>query len=97
MRLRQFVPLLFISWLMLSLLMTPVSTAAGLVLALTLGIYAFANIFASLITVRQQGWRMRPALPLCFATIHFAFGLGFLAGLAGFRNRWGDRESRGPR
>ncbi len=97
MRMRQFVPLLFISCLMLSMLMTPLSTAAGLVFALTLGIYALANICASLITVRKQGWRLRLALPLCFATIHFAFGLGFLAGLAGFRKRWGDRETREPR
>ncbi len=94
MRLRQFVPALFVATLVLSLLITPLSLMAGWVFALTLGSYALANIGASVLTARKQDWRLLLALPLCFATLHLAFGFGFLAGLVRFWNRWRDRESR---
>ncbi|HKQ79245.1 MAG TPA: glycosyltransferase family 2 protein [Blastocatellia bacterium] len=94
MRLRQLVPALFLAVLLLSLLMAPLSIMGIVVFALTLGSYALANIVASVLTARKRAWRMLLALPLCFATLHFAFGFGFLVGLVRFWNRWGDRESR---
>jgi hypothetical protein len=33
-------------------------------------------------------------LPVIFATLHFAYGFGFLKGLIKFRNRWGDQQTR---
>jgi glycosyltransferase involved in cell wall biosynthesis len=94
MRLRQFIPALFLVVLLLSFLMAPLSGIAMAVFALTLSSYTLANIGASVLTARNQDRRLLLSLPLCFATIHFAFGLGFLAGLVRFWNRWGDRESR---
>jgi len=94
MRLRQFAPALFLAVLLLSLLMAPLSIMGIVAFALTLGSYALANIGASALTARKRDWRMLLALPLCFATLHFAFGFGFLVGLVRFWNRWGDRESR---
>ncbi|MFZ5919793.1 MAG: glycosyltransferase family 2 protein [Chloroflexota bacterium] len=36
-------------------------------------------------------------LPLVFSILHLSYGLGFLAGLVKFRNRWKDREGKVPR
>ena len=55
------------------------------------GPYALANLLASLWTARRD-WLTLPALPLAFATIHLAYGLGFLWGLWRWRNAW--REAR---
>jgi glycosyltransferase involved in cell wall biosynthesis len=49
--------------------------------ALTAGCYLLANFVASTIGARRGGWRYGPVLPLIFATIHFAWGLGFWVGL----------------
>jgi glycosyltransferase involved in cell wall biosynthesis len=46
------------------------------------GCYLLANLVASTIEARRGGWRYWPVLPLIFATIHFAWGLGFWFGLA---------------
>jgi glycosyltransferase involved in cell wall biosynthesis len=48
--------------------------------------YTVANSVASLVTVtqdlrRSQGLDALPYLPLAFATLHFAYGFGFLAGI----------------
>jgi glycosyltransferase involved in cell wall biosynthesis len=94
MRPRQFVPPLFIAVLLLSLLMTPFSVIAWWIFGLSLGSYITANIGISLLTARRGAWNLLLALPLCFATIHFAWGIGFLVGLLRFWNRWTDREGR---
>ncbi len=94
MRLRQFVPPLFIAVLLFSLLMTPFSVMARWVFGLTLGSYIIANMGISVLTARRGGWNLLLPLPLCFATIHFAWGIGFLVGLVRFWNRWRDREGR---
>jgi hypothetical protein len=64
------------------------------VFALTLSSYALAIIGASVLTARKQNWWALLALPLCFTTLHFAFGFGFIVGLVRFWNRWGDRVGR---
>lgn len=46
------------------------------------GCYLLANLVASTIGARRAGWRYWPVLPFIFATIHFAWGLGFWFGLA---------------
>jgi glycosyltransferase involved in cell wall biosynthesis len=43
--------------------------------------YASAIFLASAMTARRHGWPTLPYLPLTFATYHFSYGLGFLAGL----------------
>lgn len=46
------------------------------------GFYLLANFVASTIGAKRGGWRYGPVLPLIFAIIHFAWGLGFWVGLA---------------
>lgn len=65
----------------ISLLLTPVAVAAlGMLGIAHLVLYAVANLAASAVTASRAGWRLFPALPLVFLTIHLAWGGGFLAG-----------------
>ncbi|HKQ79244.1 MAG TPA: glycosyltransferase family 2 protein [Blastocatellia bacterium] len=91
MRLRQFVPPLFIAGLLLSILLTPFSVKALWLFGLTLSAYTAANAGFSVLTARRGNWNLLFRLPLCFAMIHFAWGIGFIVGLVRFWNRWGDR------
>jgi hypothetical protein len=68
----------FFGSLGLSLLWPP----ARWLFALVGGCYLLANLAASTIAARRGGWRYLPLLPVVFAAIHFAWGLGFLAGMA---------------
>ncbi len=56
------------------------------------GPYSVANVLNSLWTARRD-LRTFPILPIAFATIHFAYGLGFLSGLRRWRQGW--RRGRG--
>ena len=88
MRLRQFAPPVYVLVMLGSL-------AAGLVgpwgwwpaVGLS-GAYLLANVVASIHVARRAGWRVLPRLPLTYVAIHWAYGAGFLAGLASFWNRW---------
>ena len=91
MRVRQFIPSLFVAALFLSLLLIPLSIAAGWMFALVAGSYVLANLGACMAAVKGH-WRLLPLLPVVFATLHLAYGLGFLSGLVGFWNRWESRE-----
>ncbi len=46
--------------------------------------YAAASFAASVLAAQRHGWATLPYLPLVFATYHFSYGLGFLAGLVRF-------------
>ncbi len=48
-------------------------------------LYALAALGGSVLTARRRGWEYLPLLPIVFATIHLAWGTGFLCGLL----RWG--------
>jgi succinoglycan biosynthesis protein ExoA len=50
-------------------------------LILIVGCYLLANLVASTIIAGRNGWRYWPILPLIFASIHIAWGVGFWAGL----------------
>jgi glycosyltransferase involved in cell wall biosynthesis len=80
-RLRQLVPAAFV----LALLASSAAAAFGGLLLLPLialvGAYALASLTASVITARANGWRQLLRLPLAFACMHLAYGLGFLVGL----------------
>ena len=93
MRARHFVPGLFVLVLLMALMVSPWSLWPLLVVG---GVYLFATAAASLVVARETGWRSLLVLPLVFATIHFGYGSGFLAGLVRFAGRWGDREGQVP-
>ena len=48
------------------------------------GLYFGASIVASVLTPCPNGAQVRPVLPLVYATYHFSYGLGFLAGAVYF-------------
>jgi hypothetical protein len=94
MRLRQFVPPIFVAVVLVSLLIAPFSAIAAWVLGLTLASYAAANLGISVMSAGRGDWSLLLPLPVSFGALHFAYGLGFLVGLVRFSNRWGDRKSR---
>jgi len=57
-----------------------------------LALYFLASGTASVGVARRGGWRMLPLLSIAFATLHLAYGSGFLVGLAKFWNRWSPRS-----
>lgn len=94
MRPRQFVPPLFVSVLLLSLLTVPWLAVGRWMFCLVAACYTIANLGASVLTARKGNWRLLPLLPVTFFILHFAYGFGFLMGLARFWNRWRDRALR---
>ena len=93
MRLRQFVPPLFAATLLASALLAILSTPGVWMAGFVLASYALTNISASVLTARRVNWRLSALLSICFATLHLAYGFGFLFGLVRFWNRWGDSET----
>jgi cellulose synthase/poly-beta-1,6-N-acetylglucosamine synthase-like glycosyltransferase len=93
MRLRHFIPSVFVASIFGSVLLAPFLDLALILFLLISGCYVSANLFASIITSFKKGWNYLPLLPITFATLHFSYGLGFLVGLVRFFNRWEDRSS----
>ena len=96
MSIRQFVPPAFVSALLLSVLLSILAPWGRWLLALVGLSYLAANLLASFLTAARRNWRHLPLLPLTFAILHLSYGLGFLAGLFKFWNRWGDKHGRVP-
>ncbi len=65
-----------------------------LVLGATLVAYAGLSFAASVSAARKTEWQLFPLLPIALTIIHFAYGSGFLVGLARFWNRWRDHGTR---
>lgn len=80
-RLRQLAP----ACLVLGIFGTAIAAAFGglmlLPLAVLAGIYVGVSVGFSLGLAWQHGWQHALRLPITFATMHFAYGLGFLGGL----------------
>jgi len=96
MQVRQFVPPTFIAALLCSVLLVPVTRLGLLLLALIAGSYVVASLAFSIQTAARQGWQHLFLLPVVYAILHVSYGLGFLAGLVRFWNRWGDHRGRVP-
>lgn len=88
MSLRQFVPPLFITLLLIPVLATLFVPPALLLSIAVLCAYVVANVLASLLTARGKAKEHLIALPVVFAVLHFSYGLGFLVGLVRFWNCW---------
>ncbi len=96
MRPRQFAPPLFVFSLLAATfigLFYPAAFGLGLFIG---GAYLLANLTASLITAARRGVQYLGLLPLVYLVLHLSYGLGFLAGLLKFWNRWGDKQGRVP-
>ncbi|MCP3958339.1 MAG: glycosyltransferase family 2 protein [bacterium] len=93
MKARQFVPAAFVLTLLTLLVPIPAVRLVGLLAAAA---YVLASVLAAVTERRRTGWRDVPLLILAFAAMHVGYGVGFLAGLARFAHRWGDRQGRVP-
>ncbi|HEX7579540.1 MAG TPA: glycosyltransferase family 2 protein, partial [Thermoanaerobaculia bacterium] len=96
MRLRQFVPPVFVACLLAGAFAAPFAPWArhGL---LGVGVaYAVANLVASFFSGRVGPFPEVLLLPIVFATLHVSYGVGFLTGLVRFRNRWSETTIGSP-
>lgn len=88
MSLRQFIPPAFIASLAVLILLSLLLPAARVLLAIEMGLYVIANLAASFLTAKKDGWRYLAYLPVTYAILHVSYGAGFLKGMAKFANRW---------
>ena len=96
MKMRQFVPAVFVGALICALAATPWGTPGFVALLAIAGSYAAANVCAALLTARRGRLTDTPLLILAFGALHLSYGLGFLVGLVKFRDRWGSRPAPQP-
>ena len=80
-RLRQLVPSAFVLALLASAIVAFFGGLLVLPLAVLGGAYVTASLATSFVVAQRSGWRHVLRLPLAFACMHFAYGLGFFAGL----------------
>lgn len=83
---RHLVPALFVLGLLGSVVLAVLTGQWLWLLSCSLP-YALANLLASILTARRN-WRVLPLLPIIFATLHLAYGTGFLRGVWHWRGTW---------
>jgi succinoglycan biosynthesis protein ExoA len=89
MRARHFVPGLFVVALLSSAVAVPFLHSAATVFVSLFCLYAISNVLASVAVTHNAGrYDVFPSVPLVFMTLHFAYGIGFLAGVFRFGNRF---------
>jgi glycosyltransferase involved in cell wall biosynthesis len=91
---RQFAPPLLAAFLGAALLALPFSSLSRVLLAAVLAAYAAAGVLASVRSAKGEDRGLRPLVCAAFATLHLAYGSGFLAGLVRFAGRWRFRTVR---
>lgn len=77
---RQLVPVAFVVALATSTALAPFSQYGRAALLATIASYALASLAASF-AASKDDWSLTLFLPLAFATIHVAYGAGFLGGI----------------
>lgn len=87
MSIRQFVPLLFVSSILILSVISLFLAASLWILGAVIGIYLAANLVASFVAVGSNISSV-PSLMWSFCILHVSYGLGSLVGLIAFRNRW---------
>jgi hypothetical protein len=60
-----------------------------------LAFYVLVNLAVSVAIAARAGWRHLARLPLAFATLHLAYGLGFWAGVLRFGPPWRRAKRNG--
>lgn len=83
---RQLVPGLFVLSILGSFLLSLITRQKRWVTAVATP-YLIANLSATTYTVRGR-WHIAPVMPLAFAVLHIAYGLGFLHGLWHWRHHF---------
>ncbi len=83
-RFRHLIPALFVACLVISALLTLFSRLFALLFAFIVGSYLSLSFLFSLRIAARKGWKYLPVLPVAFACLHVAYGIGFLTGLVRF-------------
>ena len=78
---RHFVPLAFISFLLVGVIVGAAFPSGWIMLAAILGSYIAASLLSTIAASACHGWRFFIPLPVVFATLHFSYGAGSLMGL----------------
>lgn len=98
MRLRQFVPPLFVAALVIGALLAMFSQVAayllGAVMTMYLVLNGAASVHAAVKAGPHTGRRRFVILPIVYLVLHISYGLGFLVGNVRFWNRWGDKRTQ---
>ena len=94
---RHFAPGCFLLTLAVLCISATISSTALFGLIIAVLAYLLLCVSCSAWAAIETGWRHAALLPFIFATLHVSYGLGFLAGLWAFRNRWRDRDGKAPR
>jgi cellulose synthase/poly-beta-1,6-N-acetylglucosamine synthase-like glycosyltransferase len=83
-RLRHFIPSLFVLALVASALLALIQPVFALLLALVAATYLVASLAISLRIASRHGRRFLPLVMLAFACLHLSYGTGFLLGVPSF-------------
>ncbi|HEX6127384.1 MAG TPA: hypothetical protein VFZ23_18580, partial [Pyrinomonadaceae bacterium] len=93
MSVRQFVPLVFVTTLLVLGLASVFSEIAFWSLLAVVAAYTVANVGASIVSARSNLARV-PLVSFSFLLLHVSYGIGSLIGLVVFRNRWREPAAR---
>lgn len=81
---RHFVTPIFALTLITTAVLAPFNSVMRSLFWVTFSSYAIANLAASLIAAKANGWPHVKKLPLTFAILHLGYGIGFLKGIVRF-------------
>ncbi len=88
MSLRQFIPFLFVSTIILFSLLSFFLTIGRWALLIVSGLYILANLAATLKAAARIKFTALPYVFISFPILHLSYGLGFAAGLLTFWKKW---------
>jgi len=77
---RHFVPLAFVSALVVSAIAWRTLPVGGVMLTGVLGCYFLALLIATAVASARHGWHFAFSLPIVFVTLHLSYGAGSIAG-----------------
>jgi len=92
---RQLIPPIFVGSLAGSVALWLAWPPGRVLFTSVAGSYILANLAASA-WVGRRNPPTTVVLPAVFAVLHIGYGLGFLAGLVRFRDRWHERDGTAP-
>lgn len=85
MRLRQFIPSLFVLAILALVILTFLIYSGWMILAVFLAIYFLAILFSAARSIHMNELKYLPILLLVFPVLHLSYGSGFISGLFKFR------------
>lgn len=97
MRLRQFVPVVFILSIIASVLLSFYNKNFIYLFLLITGGHFACDIFFSSWIAKKHEWKHFFYLPIVFNILHWSYGFGFLIGLFRFFRRWFIKEPFSPK